>query len=111
MSWPIELLHQIKADHELWVEIQLTTTNGESGQRRYYSEMLNRATADLLLARWGWICDNAFRCILVEEFVDGINSFCEITNRAVWPSDYDELQASLVNSGAFGAQQVAVLPP
>ena len=94
--WPIEQLHQIKSDHELWVETQLTTIVEGSEAENYYAEMVNRATQDLLLDHWGWVCDNAFRCILVEEFVDGINSFCEVTNRAVWPPGYDELRDSIV---------------
>jgi hypothetical protein len=95
-SWPIELLHQIKSDHEVWIETQLAAAE-ETEATRYYSQMINRATEELLLARWAWVCDNAFRCILVEEFVDGINSFCEATRRAVWPSGYDEVRDSLVN--------------
>lgn len=96
-SWPIELLHQIKSDHEIWVETQLTESAEGSEASKYYSEMVNRATEDLLLERWAWVCDNAFRCLLVEAFVDGINSFCECTQRAVWPPGYDELQSALIN--------------
>ena len=95
-SWPIELLHQIKSDHEVWVETKLAVAE-DTESSRYYSEMINRATEDLLLNSWPWVCDNAFRCILVEEFVDGINSFCETTKRAVWPSGHDKVRDSLVN--------------
>jgi hypothetical protein len=95
-SWPIELLHQIKADHEVWVETQLTAAE-ETETASYYSQMVNRVTEELLLDRWSWVCDNAFRCLLVEEFVDGINSFCGITNCAVWPRGYNEVRNSLVN--------------
>jgi hypothetical protein len=95
-SWPIELLHQIKSDHEVWVETQLADVE-ETETARYYSEMINRATENLLLDRWGWVCDNAFRSLLVEEFVDGINAYCEAIKRAAWPSGYDEIRDSLVN--------------
>ncbi|MGX8882974.1 hypothetical protein ACWWD9_07140 [Methylovorus sp. SPW-M1] len=95
-SWSIELLHQIKADHEVWVETQLAAVE-ETEATRYYSEMINRATEELVLDRWTWVCDNAFRCILVEEFVDGINAFCEFTNRAIWPSGYDEVRDAITN--------------
>lgn len=96
-NWPIETLHQIKADHEIWVETQLTVSKEETAEARYYSNMINRITEDLILDRWGWVCDNAFRCILVEEFVDGINNFCEITKRANWPDGYGELRDAIVN--------------
>ncbi len=96
ISWPIELLHQIKSDHEVWVETKLAIAE-DNEITRYYSEMTNRATEELLLARWAWVCDNAFRCLLVEEFIDGINAFCEITKRAVWPSGCDEVRDLLVN--------------
>ena len=95
-SWPIELLHQIKSDHEIWVETKLAVAE-DTEIARYYTEMINRATQDLLLDRWAWVCDNAFRCLLVEEFVDGINTFCEITKRAAWPTGYDDVRDSLVN--------------
>ena len=96
-SWSIEKLHQIKADHEIWVETQLTVSKEESEETQYYTSMVNKITEELILGQWGWVCDNAFRCILVEEFVDGINSFCEIAHRAVWPSGYDELRDSIIN--------------
>lgn len=95
-SWPIELLHQIKSDHELWVETQLAAIE-ETEITRYYSEIINRTTEELMLDRWTWISGNAFRCILVEDFVDGINAFCELTNRAIWPSGYDEVQEAITN--------------
>jgi len=96
-SWSIEKLHQIKADHEIWVETQLTVSEEESEEAQYYTNMVNRITEELILERWGWVCDNAFRCILVEEFVDGINSFCEIAHRAIWPDRYDELRDAIIN--------------
>lgn len=95
-NWPIELLHQIKSDHEIWVETKLAVAE-ETEITHYYSEMVNRATETLLLDSWTWVCDNAFRCLLVEEFIDGIYDFCEITKRAIWPSGYDDVRNSLVN--------------
>lgn len=95
-SWPVELLHQIKSDHEVWVETKLAIGE-ETESSRYYSQMINRATESLLLNSWAWVCDNAFRCILVEEFVEGINSFCKATKLAIWPAGHDKVRDSLIN--------------
>lgn len=96
-GWSIEKLHQIKADHEVWVETQLTIAESNSQESEYYTNLVNVLTEHLMLGHWGWVCDNAFRCILVEPFVDGINHVCEIVNRAVWPGDYDHLKRAILN--------------
>lgn len=96
-NWSIEKLHQIKADLEIWVETQLIISEEESEEAQYYTNMINKITEELILGHWGYVCDNAFRCILVKEFVDGINSFCKITNRAIWPDGYDELRDAIIN--------------
>lgn len=96
-NWSIERIHQIKADHEIWVETQLTVPETETEEAKYYSSMVNIITESLQLSRWDWVVDNAFRCILVEVFVDGVNNFCEIYNRAVWPQGYDSLRSSIKN--------------
>lgn len=95
-SWPVELLHQLKADHELWVETQLT----ESTQNRadeLYSNIINAATDGLFLSRWEIISDHAIRDILYKNFVDGTNCFCELVFKANWPGERVELENAIKN--------------
>lgn len=96
-AWSIEKLHQIKADHEVWVETQLTISESNDQESQYYTNLVNVITEHLMLGHWGWICDNAFRCILVEPFVDGVHHVCEVVNRAVWPGRYDNLRIAIQN--------------
>lgn len=95
--WPIERLHQIKADHEVWVETQLTISESNSQESQYYANLVNVLTKHLLLGNWDLVCDHAFRHILLEPFVNGINHVCEIVNRAVWPGGYDHLKMAILN--------------
>lgn len=98
-AWPIELLHQIKADHEIWVETQLTLCN-QSRADRLYSELVNAATSNLLLASWDAVSDHAVRGLLLSEFVEGAGRFGELIFRTVWPGDKPELENVLQNLAA-----------
>jgi len=98
-AWPIELLHQIKADHELWVETQLTLSD-QSRAERLYSELINAATSNLLLARWDSVSDHAVRGLLLGKFVEGVGWFGELIFRTVWPGENPGLEEALRNLDA-----------
>lgn len=95
-AWPVELLHQIKSDHELWVETQLTECV-QSRADRLYSQLVNAVTDDLLLSHWDVISDNAVRGLLVDKFVEGSSRFSEQMFRTVWPGDKPQLESALRN--------------
>lgn len=95
-AWPIEILHQVKSDHELWVETQLTQCE-QSRADRLYSQLVNAATDDLLLAHWDAISDHAIRGILFKDFVEGAGRFGELMFRTVWPGDKPYLESALQN--------------
>ncbi len=93
-DWPIELLHQVKADHEHWVETNLRHTD-ESKSRQWYVDLVASATQKLHLRSWDVVSDATVRSCLPAEFVDGTNEFGEIVFRAVWPGEKPELEESI----------------
>lgn len=98
-AWPVELLHQIKTDHELWVETQLTeSTKGRADE--LYANIINAATDGLFLSRWDAVTDHAIRDILYEDFVQGTNYFCELVFKANWPGERIELEDAIRNLAA-----------
>lgn len=94
--WPIERLHQVKADHEIWVENQLTDVPTDIGTQ-LYSDLVNTATDALMLVHWDWVSDHAVRLLLSEVFVDGVNIFWNKVKRTVWVGKSPELEAAISN--------------
>ena len=92
-AWPIEKLHQVKADHELWVETCLVQI--EDMSLGIHSDLVMTATEALWLQRWRFISDHAIRGLLPEDFVDGADAFTEKVFRANWPEAYPELRAAI----------------
>ena len=95
-SWPIELLHQIKADHELWVEENLNLTQ-QSKSNKAYSHLVDLATDKLFLSAWDDISDHAVAGMLSDHFVQGGNEFTAAVFRFVWPDEKPELEAAIQN--------------
>ena len=95
-TWPIEKLHQIKSDHELWVETKFADST-ENISNQIYSDLINSATEGLLLAYWDWFSDHAVRFLLSEEFVDGSNNFWMKVQKTVWPKEIPELEEAIIN--------------
>lgn len=95
-AWPIELLHQIKADHEIWVETQLTEKEGTEADR-LYAEIVNQITEKLHLNNWDSISDHAIRGILFDDFVQGAEDVCSMVFKRVWPGYKPELESRIEN--------------
>jgi len=95
-AWPIEKLHQVKADHELWVETQLAQSE-QTIEDQLYSMLVNAATEGLQLARWEAISDHAIRGLLLNSFVEGAGSFGTKVFKTVWPKKKPELEAAIRN--------------
>jgi hypothetical protein len=94
--WPIERLHQLKSDHELWVETQLVD-KAENAADTVYIDLVNSAVEDLLLNRWDSVTDHAVRTLLFEEFVEGASRFDAKVFKAIWPRTRKELEAEIKN--------------
>ncbi len=97
-NWPVEKLHQIKSDHELWIETQLTETSEEDGlELKIYTDLVNFITENLLLYNWDWLSDHAVRLLLYDKFVEGVDNFWFIIQKSVWPNKLPELERSMMN--------------
>jgi hypothetical protein len=106
VSWPVEKLHQIKADHELWVETRFSDVT-ESISSGIYSDLVNTATEALLLSSWDGLSDHAVRFLLSEEFVNGVDFFGEKVLKTIWPNEKPELESVIKNLSERASSYVA----
>ena len=95
-DWPVELLHMVKSDHELWVETQLKSAQ-LSKSDEWYIALVESATKNLKLNFWDEICDHAIRGLLWSEFVEGSSDFGTAVFRGVWPEEKMELEKAIKN--------------
>lgn len=94
-AWPVEKLHQIKADHELWVEERLA--EGKDKQDQIYANLINRITEDLDLDGWMVRSDNMLRGIVSVDWIDCADEIIVVINRTVWPKKYPKLERAIRN--------------
>jgi len=94
-AWPVERLHIIKREHELWVEEQL----GEiiDHQVQIYHDFIDRVALALHLHKWEWTCDHLFRKIMHVDFPDGIYNLCFEHFRALFSGKDERFEESLRN--------------
>ncbi len=93
--WTIERLHQIKDEHELWVETSLSVA--ENKDDIWYVDLINLITEELHLEKWDPICDHALRHIVYEKFICGINHISHYIFRAVFPKKRLLLEEKIKN--------------
>jgi hypothetical protein len=95
-EWPVERLHQIKSEHELWVDSMFTNATESVGDE-LYSNLVNLATEGLDLAHWDGISDHAIRSIVPVLFIDGVDQFTDQVFKTIWPGTKPELEANIQN--------------
>ena len=95
-AWPIERLHQIKSDHEIWVETQLTESTSSQSDI-LYSGIVNSAVDYLRLSHWNTICDCATRGLLYDIFVSGSDDFISLVFKTNWTQEKPELERTIKN--------------
>ena len=97
-NWPVEKLHQIKSDHELWVETQLTEISpGDDFELKVYMDLVNFITEKLMLSKWDWLSDHAVRLLLYDEFVEGSDDVYFTIQKMVWPNKLPDIERSIIN--------------
>ncbi len=84
-SYPVELLHQIKTDHELWVENRLFEVP-EDPENLIYTNCVNTITTALRLEVWFWFTDHAIRELIHESFIDARGVLNDLLARTLWPN-------------------------
>jgi hypothetical protein len=94
-SWPIERLHVVKRDHEIWIEEQLGGTVDQKIQ--IYQDFIDRVAMSLQLEKWEWVCDCLFRQIMHIDYPDGIYQLDFELFRANLPGLDVEFEDSLKN--------------
>lgn len=94
-NWPVEKLHAIKRDHELWVEERL----GESVdfELQIYHDFIELVSIAFYLENWEWLCDCLFRQIMDVDFPDGIYQLDFELFRALLPGRIPEFEEALQN--------------
>lgn len=93
-SWPVELLHKIKTDHELWVEESLTS-NTLTPEMIVYSNIIDNLNSHLRLDTFNWFITNAVKNIIHNDYIDALE-FIEERQLAIdWPNSNLPLEQSI----------------
>ena len=95
ITWSIEKLHQIKSDHEIWVEEALSESNNVDDE--WYVNIINGITNSFTLSGWEVISDNMLRGILHQEFIDRVYDINAYLFKAIFPGKYPELEEKIKN--------------
>ena len=94
-AWPIEKLHVIKRDHEIWIEEQLGREISE--QEQIYYDFVDRVSLMLDLSNWERLCDHLFRKIMPPDFPDGVHRVSLELFRACLPGLDNDFETALFN--------------
>ncbi|MBL7672136.1 MAG: hypothetical protein JNM39_16760 [Bdellovibrionaceae bacterium] len=93
-TYTIAKLHQIKSEHELWVESAFKTLSGPDAN---YSRLIEIATECLDMKSWDWVTDHAIRMMVWDSLLEGINKFVLEVHRAIWPKTRPDLELEIQN--------------
>ena len=99
-DWPIEKLHQIKSEHELWVTETLSETvdHVKLAQSTILASIVDSAVSLCRLDRWhGWTshalsADPSWPI----DLPDNIYKFRQKTLVAIWPPEFDEFKRATI---------------
>lgn len=94
LSWPVELLHKIKSDHELWVEESLAS-NHLTPETIVYSNIIDNLNSYLRLDNFNWFMSNAIKNILHRDFIDALDYIEERKLAIDWPNTNSPLEKSI----------------
>ncbi|WP_044238249.1 hypothetical protein [Chondromyces apiculatus] len=91
-NYPVEVLHRIKSEHELWVEETLAPKADVSSL--VYARVIDDISTVLLLNRWVWFVDNAVRNILPMEVSETLEYLRQRVLQIIWPGKHPRLEAA-----------------
>lgn len=94
-GWPVERLHQVKTEHEIWVETALAERNDTDEE--WYALVINEITEKFILLSWEGLSDNALRGIIHYSFIDGVTDIDLYLFKAIYPQKYPELEEAINN--------------
>mgnify|MGYP000942076027 CR=1 FL=1 len=84
-EYPVEILHQIKTTHELWVRERLGDSDPDPDEL-VYANIIDSIVSLLQLDRWTWFIDNAVRDLVHTKFIDALSVLNSIRQGTVWPA-------------------------
>ncbi|MDQ8020791.1 MAG: hypothetical protein REI94_03065 [Moraxellaceae bacterium] len=100
-SYPIERLHKIKTDHELWVREQLagTVDLAKEAANLVYASLIDATVRELMLGSWcAWSeMAGVYFPRWPEHLPDQTLSLAKRLDAAVWPGQLPRLEASLLH--------------
>lgn len=94
-TWPIEKLHIIKRQHEIWVEERLNEQVDLKLEN--YFKFVELVSLSLHLTNWEWLCDCLFRQIMPVEFPEGIYQLRLEHYRAIFSGENEDFEKALGN--------------
>lgn len=95
-TWTVERLHQLKADHEVWVESLVPDAVGDE-VAAMYATLVNMATARLDLEHWPDITAAALLDLVGDDFVSGVLQFRIAVTAAHLTGRHPQLDSELLN--------------
>jgi hypothetical protein len=104
-TWPVERLHQIKADHEVWVE-SLVPESLDDEIETLYARLVNIATENLQLNRWPDVTAAAILDRVDQRLIDGVYQFAIAVTGTIWPGRIVELEVELKNLAERGSAYI-----
>jgi hypothetical protein len=98
-EYPLELLHQIKSEHELWFEKTRTSAADKLKQAQdyIYSEIINAAAKLCMFEEWEVWTSHALSTVpkWQREWIENVETFRQRIIRTVWPGKIPELEEAL----------------
>lgn len=92
-SWPVERLHQVKRDHENW--INSTVEQYRNSGMLVYRRLAAIASEKLMLQAWDGISDHAVRHLAYIKWIDGIYELNAAVQHAIFPGTQALLEDSI----------------
>ena len=102
-DWPIEKLHIVKAQHELWVQSTLSRKQDSKQiiDEVIYSDMIDKAVELCHLENWdSWTYGPLLPTPRWDvDIAEGVKAFRRAVLRAVWPESAPALERALITFG------------
>lgn len=103
-TYSIEVLYQIKTDHELWIENSFVS-NGNP-EKDYYIKFVNEISLNLKLSNWEAISDHLIRFLMPVFFEEAVNELKAKVFKAHWPNKYPVLEEKIINLSSRASEFV-----
>jgi len=98
-DWPVEKLHQLKSEHELWVKDNLSTTSDtfQTAKQLAVTNAIDKTVSLCMLDRWTNWTSHALSPDpkWSSKIVDQIFELQRTVISTIWPDEYKELESAI----------------